>query len=177
MTENLVVYYSNNGSNKFLAEQVATDLNCDKESIQPIINAHILLLMGMGIGIKRLKHRISDYKKVILIGPVWMGKFIFPLKQFVKKYKKDLDELVFLTCCGSSYEVKDEKYGHQAVFDYLKNSLPGKEVVCYALPITLLLSEKDKEDSQKVMETRLTQQNFVGEMREKYNHFLKSVSK
>ena len=82
----LVVYFSRKGSNKYLAEEISAHLNCDIEEIKPVLNVFILMLFGLSFGIKKMKVRVEDYDRVILCGPVWMGKFIVPLKSFVKKY-------------------------------------------------------------------------------------------
>ena len=36
--QTLVVYYSNTGSNKYLAEKIAAVLSCDNEAIKPRLN-------------------------------------------------------------------------------------------------------------------------------------------
>ena len=83
----IVIYYSNNGSNRYLAKNIAKNLNCEIEEIKPRLNVHFFLLFGLSIGNKKLKNNITDYDRIILCGPIWMGKFIAPLKSFVKKYK------------------------------------------------------------------------------------------
>lgn len=176
MKKNLVVYYSNNGSNRFLAHQIATRLNSEIEEIRPVLNAHLLMLMGVGLGNRRLKKNVKDYDRIILTGPIWVGKFIYPLRKFVKKYGKDISELVFVTCCGSSYEMKNEKFGHGLVFNKLKEMLPGKKVECTALPITLVVPDDKKEDGKTVMETRLNDENFKGEIAERFEEFMVSLS-
>lgn len=44
MKKTIVIYYSNNGSNRFLAHKIAERLQCDIEEIKPRINAHLLLV-------------------------------------------------------------------------------------------------------------------------------------
>jgi menaquinone-dependent protoporphyrinogen IX oxidase len=79
--------------------------------------------MDVSFGIKPLKNTISDFDKVILAGPIWIGKFIAPLKNFVTKYRNQINELVFITCCGSDFKMKDEKFGHGLVFKKVNNLL------------------------------------------------------
>jgi menaquinone-dependent protoporphyrinogen IX oxidase len=175
MKKTIVLYYSNNGSNRFLAGQIIQRLQCDSEEIKPVLNVHLLMLMGVGFGNQRLKHDLSAYNRVILVGPVWMGKFIYPLKHFVKDHKDKFRELVFVTCCGSPYEKKEEKFGHGLVFKQLKEMLPGKKVRCTAFPITLTLSKEETEDPKKVLETRLNENNFKGELLERFDGFMQSI--
>lgn len=176
MKNTIVIYYSNNGSNKYLASKIAQDLKCDIEEINPRIKAQLLLMMGMSLGIKKLKADLKEYDRVILCGPIWMGKFITPLKEFVSKYRSDIKELVFVSCCGSSYKMKDEKYGHGLVFKEIEGLLNGKCSSCEAFPVSLVLPDDQKEDSDTVMKTRLNKTNFSGEMAEKYKEFITRMS-
>ncbi|MCK5519838.1 MAG: hypothetical protein KAI81_01885 [Candidatus Marinimicrobia bacterium] len=176
MKKTIVIYYSNKGNNKYLAQKIADNLNCDIEEIRPLINVQLLMMMGLSLGLRRLRYNIEDYDRVILMGPVWMGKFIRPLKDFVNKYKKRINELIFVSCCGSSFEKKDERFGHGLVFNVVKEMLGEKCVHCEALPITLVLAEDKQEDPETVMKTRLSDDNFEGEIVERYNLLLMGLS-
>lgn len=176
MKKTMVAYYSNNGSNRFLAQKIQQELNCKIEEIRPRIKAHILLLMGLSLGIKPFKNNIAGYHRVILVGPIWMGKFIAPLKNFVNKYKNQINELVFVTCCGSDFKMKDEKFGHGLVFKKVKSILNEKCTYCAALPITLVVPDDKKEDGKTVMNTRLSESNFKGEIQELFNDFMAEIS-
>ena len=105
----IVVYYSNKGSNKYLAEKISKRLSGELEEIKPRLNIFLLFLMNIHLGIKPIKTNIKEYDKVVLCGPIWIGKFIPPLRSFIKKYYDSIHKLVFVTCCGSTYEKKDEK--------------------------------------------------------------------
>lgn len=168
----IVIYYSRKGSNKYLAEKIADDLKCEIEQIRPIMNVFILFLIGINLGINKIKTKIEEYDRVILCGPIWLGKFIAPLKSFVKKYKKQIKKLVFVTCCGSSYEKKDEKFGHGFVFKEVRELLNGKNIQCYAFPIVLVFPADKKDDGQEFMKTHLNNNNFKGEIKERYDDFI-----
>jgi menaquinone-dependent protoporphyrinogen IX oxidase len=83
----IAYYYSHKGSNRFLANRIANDLKCEIEEIKPRLNAHLLMIMGLNMGNRKLKAKIEKYDRVILCGPIWMGKLIVPLKNFVVKYR------------------------------------------------------------------------------------------
>ena len=171
----LVVYYSRKGSNKYLAEKVSAFLNCNIEEIKPKLNFFYLMLFGISLGIKKMKHNIEDNERIILCGPIWMGKFIVPLKSFLKKYSKKIKKLVFVTCCGSSYAQKDEKYGHGLVFKEVTELLKDKKVECHAFPIVLVFPEDKKDDGQEFLKTHLNDENFKGEIKGRFDEFLKGL--
>ncbi len=176
MKKTIVVYYSNKGSNKFLASKIASDMQCDIEAISPRIKAQLLLMMGMSFGMKKLNANLNEYERVILCGPIWVGKFVTPLKGFVTKYKSEIKELIFVSCCGSSYKKKDDKFGHGLVFKEIEGLLNGKCTHCEAFPVSLVLPDDKKEDADTVMKTRLSDDNFKGEILERYNEFIKGLA-
>jgi hypothetical protein len=85
------------------------------------------MVMGINIGNRNLKTRVEDYDKVILCGPIWMGKLIVPLRNFAVKYGSKVKQLIFVTCCGSTFEGKDQKFGYGLVFNVLTGHC-GREV-------------------------------------------------
>jgi menaquinone-dependent protoporphyrinogen IX oxidase len=123
-----------------------------------------------------LRHNLEEYERIILCGPIWMGNFISPLRGFINKYKKLIKKLYFVTCCGSSYEVKDDKFGHATVFKLVKDILNDRLVLCQAFPIGLVLPEDKKKDSDLIMKTRLSDDNFTGEIQKQFDEFIKVVS-
>ena len=172
----IVVYYSNKGSNRYLAKKISRSLSCEMEEIRPWLNVFFLFLMNIHLGIRPLKNNIKDYDKVILCGPIWMGKLIPPLRSFMKKYSYRIDKLIFVTCCGSTYEKKDEKFGHGFVFKEVESILKDKCILCQVFPIDLVLTEDKKGDADAFMKTHLNDGNFKGEIQERFDDFLKKVA-
>lgn len=170
--KSIVVYYSRKGSNKYLAEKISMNLQCEIEAIKPRINSFFFFLLNIHFGIKPLKIDLNKYDRIILCGPIWMGRFIPPLKSFVKKYQDKINKLVFVTCCGSTYEKKDEKFGHGIVFNQVNEMLNGKCELCQAFPIDLVLPEELKDDSEAFMNTHLNDENFTGEIVEIFDGFM-----
>lgn len=143
---------------------MAHSLNCDMEAIRPRVKQlFLILLLGklkMSPGIKAIKHELKNYDNIILCGPVWMGQFVSPLYDYLKKYTTHINKLYFVCCCGSSYEESDSKFGHGHVFKEVKEMMGNTCVLCEALPITLVLPEDKMKDSETVMKARLSDQNF-----------------
>lgn len=176
MKKDIVVYYSRKGSNKFLAEKISKSLNCDIESIKPRLNIFLFFLMKINFGIRNLKRNLKEYDRVILCGPVWMGKLVVPLRSFINKYSDSIDKLVFVTCCGSSDEKKDEKFGHGIVFKEVESILKDKCILCQAFPIIMVLPDDKKEDSDAFMKTHLNDENFTGEIADRFASFIQNLS-
>ncbi len=176
MKKTIVVYYSRKGSNKYLAEKISKSLSCEIEAIRPRLNVFMLFLMNIHLGIWSLKHNIKEYDKVILCGPIWMGKLIPPLRSFVTKYSDSINKLIFVTCCGSTYAKKDEKFGHGLVFNEVESILKEKCVLCQAFPIGLVMPEGKKEDTDAFMKTHLNDENFKGEIVEIFEDFIRKVN-
>ncbi len=171
----IVYYYSRKGSNKFLAQNIAYDLNCEIEEIKPRLNAHLFMIMGLNFGNKRLKAEVENYDRVILCGPIWMGKLIVPLKNFVVKYQPKINKLIFVTCCGSSFKDKDNKYGHNLVFNQVRSILNDKCLHCEAFPIDLFSPPELKEDPSAFMKVHLNDENFKGEIIPIYDAFIDKI--
>lgn len=172
----LVVYYSRKGSNRYLASKIAQVLSCQQEEIKPRLNLFMLFLMNIHLGIKPLKNKMTEYDRIILCGPIWMGKFIPPLRSFIKGYGHQIQHLVFVTCCGSTYKGKDDKFGHGLVFKELEGLFQNKPLQCQAFPIGLVLPEGHKEDSDAYMKTHLNEDNFKGEILDIFETFMEELA-
>jgi len=175
MKKTIVYYYSRKGNNRFLSEKIAVELNCDIEEIRPRLNAFPLILMGASAGIWKLKDPPGNYDRVILCGPVFVGKLITPLKHFLTKYGKCISRLVFVTCCGSGFEQKNEKYGHGHVFNRVRDILGDKCVHCEAFPISLVIPEEIKKNPDSVIKTRLNEENFRGEFKSRFEQLITAL--
>lgn len=181
MKKNLVVYYSNTGSNKYLANRIAGNLACDIAEIRPRPNVFPLLLLFSSLkrsmGIKALDPNPGEYERIILCGPVWMGKLISPLRDFLFRYRNGINNLYVASCCASSDAAKDDKFGHGLVFNLVREIMGDKCVHCEAFPIGLVVPEDKKEDSDTIMKTRLSDENFSGEILLRFEKFIQLLAK
>ena len=59
------------------------------------------MLMKINFGNRKLKTKIENYDRAILGGPIWMGQLIVHPKIFANKNISKIDNLIFVTCCGS----------------------------------------------------------------------------
>ena len=175
MKKVLVTYYTNTGSNAYLAKRFAESLDADIEELHPRISNMAWLviwsLLGQGVGIKSLKNEPSHYDAVIICAPIWMGTLISPVRGLLKKYKGSFKSLFFAPCCGGSDEMKDDKFGYQSVLDTFRGIPKFIPVDCQAFPIPLVLPKDKREDGDLVMKTKLSDDNFNGEILDRFNSF------
>jgi flavodoxin len=180
MKKAIVIYYSNTGSNRYLAEKIADRLECDIEEIKPRPNLFPVLMLLSALkaswGIKSLKHNLEEYDRIILCGPIWMGKLISPLRGFINRYRACFKQLYFVTCCGSGDAVKNDKFGHATVFKLVREILGDTCVLCEAFPIGLVLPEEKQKDGDAIMKTRLSDTNFSGDIQKRFDNFIKKIS-
>jgi flavodoxin len=155
---------------------MAKHLSCDIEAIRPRINIFILHLLFSSLkkspGIRKIRHCLEQYDRIILVGPIWMGQLIPPLRDFIKRYRTQIKDLIFVTCCGSGYAEKDKKFGHGLVFHEIEKLLGDQCIKYHAFPIGLILTEDQKKDPNIVMNTHLSDANFKGEIKTNFETFI-----
>ncbi len=175
----LVAYYSHTASNRYLAERTAGALEADIEEIRPRIGLFPLMLLGtwlgIGTGIKKPEHDLNEYHRVVIIAPLYLGKFALPAQKLIGRYSDRMNEIFCATCCGSTYEKRNEKFGHEGAFRHIRKLAGGKIVHCEPFPIALVIPEEKRDDSEAFMKTRLTDDNFKGEILERFNGFIARV--
>jgi flavodoxin len=175
----LVAYYSRTGNNRYLAEKFARSLQSDIEEIRPRMGAMFFQIFfsffKAGPGIKSFKHDVDSYDRIVLVGPIWMGNFIYPLRKFYGKYKKDLKQVHFVTSCGGKDADKDSKFGYERVFKKVRYLMGKKCVGCDAFPIDLVIPPDKKDDNDYMMKARLNDENFKGEILSRYERTVERI--
>lgn len=178
--ETIIVYYSHTGNNRYMAYRAAAELNCKAAEIKPRAGIFPFLLLSsatkLSWGIKNIDEDFSQYDSVILCGPIWMGQIISPLYDFLKKYKKQIKKLHLITCCGSKDSTKEDKFGYNHVFKKLEALMNEKTGTMEAFPIELILPEKDKKDDQAMMNARLNDSTFKGEIEKRLLDFTEKLT-
>lgn len=171
----LVAYYSRSGNNRFVAERLAQDLGGTLAEIRPRINPLLATIFGLSLGNKKLAEPVQDYDRVILCGPIWMGRLIVPLKDFIKTYRDSLKSLYFVTCCGGGEAEKDSQFGYERVFKKA-SQLAGRAFAGgTALSTSWLLSDQKEAAPERVMELKLDEQTFQGKIQEAYTRLAASL--
>ncbi len=176
----VVVYYSRTGNNKYIAEKMAQQLECDIEELVPRNNSYFSLLFSsltkMSLGNRKMESDMEKYEKVIVCCPIWMGQVITPLRSFINQNKTKIKKLIFVTCCGSDEESKNGKFGYEVVFGKVKKMMGDAFENGYALTIGLIV-EKERRKETNSMDLKLTDATFTGEIKDRFDEIIKEIRK
>lgn len=180
MKKYLVVYFSKSGNNRYLAENISKNLNCDLEQLKPRVGGLFFMMMSIltkiSLGNRSLKHDPAEYEQIILCGPIWVGSVIPPLKDFILKYRQRLNRVYFVTCCGSKDESKNDKFGYATIVPKVETLLGYSPAGFEAFPIGLILDHDKKDDDNAMMKARLSDETFTGDIKERLDNFLYRLS-
>lgn len=169
MKNTLVLYYSRTGNNRFVAERLAGELGCDIAEIRPALGGFFFLLLGSalkaGLGNRRLSRDPGSYERIVLCGPIWMGQVVWPIRSLLRRYRRSIRSLAFVTACGSDDSNKDTGFGFESVFAKYREILGQSFAGGYALPVNLAAGAGAGAEATK---TRLTEAAFSGDILTRY---------
>ncbi|MDC7127078.1 MAG: flavodoxin domain-containing protein [Spirochaetales bacterium] len=173
----IVVCYSGKGSNKFLAEKISEALDCELIKLEPRVPGLVLpaTFSRISMGNKPVNTDLTNFDRVILCGPLYMGSIAAPCNDFMKKYSKQIKTLDIATCCASTDKKKNDQFGYGRVFNYLKEKTAPIAGIFEAFPIELVMDEDQKNDDQATMNTRLNNENFKGAIQLRLDKFINEI--
>jgi len=177
----LVVYFSQSGNNRWLADRIGAALAGEVVPLQPKMAAFPLVVLatltGIGGGIKALAQQVDDYDTVVLVGPLYMGKMAAPLRTFLRRYGARITKLYFVTCCGGGEEEKDGKFGYNRVFQAVKKMLQDRCAGCEAMSVKLIVPADKQNDADTVMKTKLTDETVTDALTGRVESFVNMVKR
>ncbi len=180
MSKTLVAYHSFSGNNRFLAEKIATLLEADLQPIQPRFKhpgiLYLLSLLKWRSGIRIDAAQLEPYDEVVMLGPVWGGLLIAPLRDLIRQCKQTGKPFHFATCCGSADEQKNDRYGYEQVLEAVRQLGGELAKSCEALPVGLVLPAGTNPEDKELMELRLNDDNYPGAMEERLRSFVEKMS-
>jgi hypothetical protein len=170
----LVLYYSKTGNNRIVAEETAKRLHADLEEIKPektLTMGRIILDMMFSRKPKLcpLKHRVSSYDQIILLGPIWMGKIASPVYSFIKRYRSELSKLSFLSMAGGALN-RNEKVEAQ-----IKKLCKEKVGIVGQMYANDLLTEEQKGKMEETSVFKIAIEHLEKDLAPDYSSFLKKV--
>jgi hypothetical protein len=171
----VVIYYSRTGNNRFVALRLAEALGCPAEELKPRARSYAALLassfLGIGGRTKKLQAELADCDRVVLCGPLWMGRLAAPARHFLLHDGKAIKRIDLVSCCGSGDERKSDRFGYETAFAMARKRAGPRLVETCALPIGLAV-EGSPKDSAAVMAARLSEATFTGEIRKRFDELV-----
>lgn len=175
----LVLYFSKTGNSRFLAGRVAESLEANQQALKPTFSGIFLLFLlsrmrvplGAGISEKDLQ----GYDEVVLLGPVWGGIVIAPLRTAIRLCVKAGKPFHFAVSCDIGDEEKDTKYGYGPVLEEARK-LGGQYLLSEAaFPTTLLDVPEPKKNPQVPDTVKISKDNYKGAMEERMAAFIRGI--
>ena len=175
MKKYLILCYSKTGNSRFIAEKLSTELSCDMEMIRPNLNYTGLLflisLLKIPIPTNISTNKIKEYDEIIIIGPIWGGLLIAPLRTLLKKCFNLSKPVHFAVTCETSEDEKESKYGYNQVLNSTIE-MDGQLVRTTAAFSTSLIKASDGKINKDVtVKAKITEENFSVELKERLEDF------
>lgn len=179
MKKYLILHYSKTGNSQFIAEKLSEQLACNSKKIIPVLDnlavLFLLSLMKTGIPTNVSKKEIEEYSEVIIIGPIWGGLLISPLRNTLKKCIRASKNIHFAVTCETKDEERDKKYGYAKVLREAQE-LAGKFLKTTEAFSTALVNTDNKPWSPKLSEKiKITEENFDGIIKSRLNDFYRKI--
>lgn len=179
MKNYLVLYYSKTGNSEFIAQELSQKLACDSKRIIPVIdNVLILFLLSLvriNIPTNISVDDILSYDEVIVIGPVWGGQLISPLRTALNKSVKAFKDIHFAVTCETKDEERNNKYGYGQVLKKARD-LGGKYLKNTDAFSMSLVNSVHKSKSPKLPEKiKLTEENFSEVLKSRVENFIVKI--
>ncbi len=127
----LVLYYSETGTTKTVAQELQKQLNADIESIEPVTpysgnfqetiqRGQREMQSGETPALQPLKSKIADYDVIFIGYPIWFGTYAMPIATLVKNYDFEGKTIVPFCTFGSG--------GTNTSTEALKKALPKAKI-------------------------------------------------
>lgn len=175
MTKKLILYYSKTGNSKFIAEKLSKEMPYDIDIIKPWFDSigflFLISLLNIPIPVTISKNKLRPYQEIILIGPIWGGLLISPLRSVLKKCLTLTKPVHFAVTCESKESDKDTKYGYNQVLIKVKQ-MGGDLVKSTTAFSTSLVSDYDgKIEIDIYKKSKITSENFSEALKHKFDEF------
>lgn len=179
MKKYLILYYSWTGNSQFLAERIAEKLGGDVQRISPSLNTVMILsfLSSLNLGVRTniSSKLISKYENVIVIGPLWGGRLIAPLRSILRKGVEARKRLHFAISCSVPDEEKDNPFGYGRSIQVAKKIGGEYLKTTTAFPNALVKKEMISTGIEPPEKITLSEENFTGEIAERLDDFVNRI--
>ena len=80
--------------------------------------------------------------------------------------------MFFATNCGGGDKERSSQFGYDGVFEKVRRIVGDKLLLAQAFPIPLVVPEEKWDDGETMMNTRLSDENFKGEILERFDKYV-----
>jgi flavodoxin len=179
MKKLLVLYYSQSGNSKFIAEKISQELGCDLKKITPIVNnvawLFILSMLKVSVPIDVSTKEIEKYDEIIIIGPIWGGIVISPLRTMLKKTIKCQKIIHFAVSCETKDENKNDRYGYAQVLKDAEDMGGGLIKNTEAFSASLVEIDNKPRIQKLTEKIKITEDNYGSALKSKVVNFAKKI--
>jgi hypothetical protein len=179
MKNRIVLYFSGTGNNRFLAAQIADELDADLRPLNPRIKStgliYLLSLLKWRSGIRVTAEDLQPYEEVVVVGPVYGGLLLAPMREAIRLSAKGKRPVHFATCCGISDEMKDHRYGYVQVLKAAEAAGKGYIKATAAFPVGPALPEGANPNEKDLMAVRLSEENWTEALRRRVKAFAAEI--
>ena len=175
MKSYLVLYYSKTGNSKFIAEKLSHQLACDLKRITPLFDKILMLyflsLLKISVPTNISAMDIRKYDEIIILGPVWGGLLISPLRTVLNKSIKTSKNIHFAVTCETSDADKNSKYGYSQVLKKAANL--GGECIknTEAFPTSLVNFGQNSSGPKLAKKIKITAENYNDVLKARVENF------
>jgi len=171
---NLIIYYSFTGNNRYLAERLQKQLDCELIALREQKErktAAILwdLLLRRKSKLQSIKPDWEKFDQVIFIAPIWDKGIATPMKTFLMNEKDNFKKYSFFTVCTGRRR-QNEKLANQ-----LSAFCGRKPDYVYELEVNNLLPEHQKGKVKYTTPYRISKKDFAV-FGDKFDEFTKLIS-
>lgn len=174
----LVLYYSHTGNSRFLAEKIARELPAELRAVRPLIQSVLLLylfsLARWEVPIDVSDSELQPYAQVVILGPIWGGLLISPLRSLLKQALRTGKIIHFAVSCESPDEKKQGKYGYAQVLQAAEQLGKGQVRTTEAFPSALV--EAANRPARLTEKIKLTEANFSDRLKARLTAFVERVA-
>jgi len=150
----MVVYYSMDGNSKYVADEIANQMDADVLRIEPVKSypsgafskrfwGGKDAIFGGRPELKPYYFKPEEYDVIIIGTPNWTGTFAAPMKTFLDENDLDEKKVAFYVCSASGNSKK--------CFGKLKIKLPNSKVLAQ-LSLTEPKNKVKEEDKIKIQD-------------------------
>lgn len=120
----LIVFYSNTGNNRVLAQELKNKLNADILEVEEFgkrTGMKILLdiVFNRKPAIRYSPFPTHQYDLVLIVAPIWAAKIANPMRVFLRCEKSNLKRYAFISICGGATGEQVHKI-REGLYDIIK---------------------------------------------------------